>query len=91
MDKNWYFHYSPYLVYIFEGMATHILQNSLEQAWDLSDQTQATAMPYRHLSWLSRFPQNQNRKKALLDLFLTTISGQGKLTTLLGYKGNLDN
>lgn len=39
MDKNWYFHYSPYLVYIFEGMATHILQNSLEQAWDLSDQT----------------------------------------------------
>ena len=30
MDKNWYFHYSPYLVCIFEGMATHILQNSLE-------------------------------------------------------------
>lgn len=33
----------------------------------------------------------KRKKRAFLDLFLTSSSGQDKLTTLLGYNGNLDN
>lgn len=40
---------------------------------------------YLDCLWIKR------EKKAFLDLFLTTISVQDKLTTLLVYKGNLDN
>lgn len=63
MDTNWYFHYLLCLECIFEGMATHNLQSLPEWAWDLSHQTEATAMSDRKLKWLSRFPQNQKREK----------------------------
>lgn len=41
--------------------------------------------------YLDCLRNEREKKKALLDLFLTTMSGQDKLTTLLVYKGNLDN